>query len=96
MPFLVLKCAFRNIQTYQAVKGITDSYDSLVDLFESIEHFLNRLDIYTKIPPTVAMNEMLVKILVELLSTLALATKQIKEGKKSESVSDGVLYYQTQ
>jgi hypothetical protein len=42
------------------------------------------------------MNEMLVKILVELLSTLALATKQMKEGKKSESVSDEVLYYQTQ
>ncbi|KAF8462656.1 hypothetical protein DFH94DRAFT_787735, partial [Russula ochroleuca] len=64
-----------------AVKGTIDSYDVLVDLLESIDHFLNRLDIYTKVPPTNAMNEILVKILVELLSTLALATKQIKEGK---------------
>jgi hypothetical protein len=32
------------------------------------------------------MNEILVKILVELLSTLALATKQMREGKTSESV----------
>ena len=68
-----------------------DSYDALVDVFESIDHFLNRLDIYTKIPPTVAMTEMVVKILVELLSTLALSTEQIKEGKSSESVF--VRYY---
>jgi hypothetical protein len=33
------------------------------------------------------MTEMVVKILVELLSTLALATKQIKQGKLSESES---------
>ena len=73
--------------TYQAVNGILDSCDALVDLLESIEHFLKRLEIYTKIPPTVAMTEMVVKILVELLSTLALATKQIKQGKPSESAS---------
>ena len=83
-------------QAYQGVKGAIDSYDSLADLLESIETFLNRLDIYTKIPPTIAMNEMVVKILVELLSTLALATKQIKQGKTSESVFGEVLYYLTQ
>ena len=93
---LVLKRASRDIQTYQAVKGTIDSYDLLVDLLESIDHFLNRLDIYTKIPSTVAMTEMVVKILVELLSTLALATKQIKEGKTSESVFVEVIYYPTQ
>ena len=87
-------CAqLRNIQAYQAVKGTIDSYDGLVDLLESIDHFLNRLDIYTKVPPTDAMNEVLVKILVELLSTLASATKQIKEGTPSKSVFGGVLYY---
>jgi uncharacterized membrane protein len=71
---------------YQAVKGVIDSYDALVDLLESIDHFLNRLDIYTKILPTVAMTEMVVKILVELLSALALVTKQIKQGKPSETI----------
>jgi hypothetical protein len=63
----------------------------LVDLLESIEHFLNRLDIYTKIPPTVAMTQIVIKILVELLSALALVTKQIREGKPSESAFGGVL-----
>ena len=38
------------------------------------------------------MTEMVVKILVELLSALALVTKQIKQGKPSESFFDGVLY----
>ena len=64
-------------------------------MLESIEHFLNRLDIYTRIPPTVPMAEMVVKILVELLSTLALATKQMKEGKSSESIFGEALYYPT-
>ena len=42
--------------------------------------------------PTVAMTEMLVKILVELLSTFALATKAVKQGKPSESLFTVVLY----
>jgi hypothetical protein len=60
--------------------------DALVDLLESIEHFLKRLDIYTKVPPTPAMTEIVVKIIVELLSTLALATKHIRQGLPSESI----------
>jgi hypothetical protein len=41
------------------------------------------------------MTEMVVKILVELLSALALATKQIKEGKTSEFVFGDILHYLT-
>lgn len=51
----------------------------LVDLLGSIEQFLQRLDIYTKIPSIPAMTEILVKIMVELLSALGLVTKQIKQ-----------------
>ena len=94
LGILLSVCAFlsslsahlRDVQTYQAVKGVLDDYDTLADLLESVEHFLNRLDIYTKIPPTVGMTEMLVKILVELLSILALVTKQLQQGKLSKSV----------
>jgi hypothetical protein len=42
------------------------------------------------------MTEIVVKILGELLSTLALATRQIKQGKPSESVFDEKLLYLTQ
>ena len=57
-------------------------------------HFLNRLEIYTEIPPTETMNDMIVKIFVELLSTLALTTKETKQGKLSEStiVCEGIYY----
>ena len=70
----------------QAVKDVSASYDALLELFESIENFLSRLEIYTKIPPTAAMTDILVKIMIELLSTLALSTKQVKQGRPSEFV----------
>ena len=93
---LVLCVHLRDTQAYQAVKGSIDSYDALANLLESIEHFLNRLDIYTRMPHTAAMTEIVVKLLVELLSTLAVATKQIQEGISSESIFDEELYYPTQ
>jgi hypothetical protein len=79
-------------KTYQAVNGVLDDYDTLADLLESVEHFLNRLDIYTKIPPTASMTDIIIKILVELLSILALATKQLQQGKLSESVLGEILF----
>jgi hypothetical protein len=48
-------------------------------------NFLKRLDVYTNIPPTPWMTEILVKIMVELLSVLALATKQIRQGRFSKN-----------
>ena len=47
-------------------------------------NFLDRLEIYTNIPPTPIMTDMIVKIMVELLLVLGLATKQIKQGRFSE------------
>jgi hypothetical protein len=96
VPFFNLGEHLCDIQAYQAVKGVIDSYDALVDLLESIEHFFDRLDIYTKIPPTAAITEVVVKILVELLSTLALTTKEIKQGNPSVSVFDKISYHLTQ
>ena len=71
----------------QTIKDISTSYDALVDLLESIEHFMNRLDMYTRVPLTGAMTEMIVKIMVELIFMLALVTKQIKLNRPSEYVA---------
>ena len=62
-------------------------YDALVDLLETIEHFLNRLEIYAELPLTTAMAKIIVKIMVELLSTIALVTKRIKQSRPCECVS---------
>ena len=64
----------------QAAEGVSDGCDALGDLLEPIERFLKYLDIYTKVPPTLAMDEIIVKILAEPLSTLALAIKGPKLG----------------
>jgi hypothetical protein len=70
----------------QAFEGVTSDSKSIIELLELIESFLNRLGIYTKVPPTSAMTEIIVKIMVELLSTLAVATNQIRQGRPSEFV----------
>ncbi|KAN0121113.1 hypothetical protein V8E52_003701 [Russula decolorans] len=71
-----------------AVKGINANHEALVDLLESIEHFVKRLDIYSKICPAPAMPEIVVKILVEPLSVLAMAAKLTKKrfGEKNAEV----------
>jgi len=61
------------------------SYDALVDIFGCIENFLSRLMIYTKIEPTPALTTVVVNIMAELLSVLALATAQIEQGPLSKS-----------
>jgi len=69
---------------FQAASGVSSSYDALLDLFECLGSFLQRLDVYTNIPPTPIMTDIIVKIIVELLSVLSLATKQIRQGRFSK------------
>ncbi|KAH8980233.1 hypothetical protein EDB92DRAFT_1820618 [Lactarius akahatsu] len=71
-----------------AAKGVSSSYDALADLFECIGNFLKRLRIYTDIPLTPSMVDIIVKIMVELLSVFALATKQIKQGRFSKEICE--------
>ena len=56
----------------------------MLDLFECLGNFLKRLEVYTTIPPTPLMTDIIIKIMVQLLSVLALATKKIKEGRFSK------------
>ena len=80
-----------DIQVSQEFKGVGTNSDALVDLLETIERFLKQLDIYTKVLPTPAMTKFVVIIMMKLLSTLALATKQIRQGRPSEFAFAGVL-----
>jgi fungal STAND N-terminal Goodbye domain len=73
-----------NIWVFQASMGVSSSYDALVDLFECVGNFLNRLSIYTKIPFSPSISGIITKIMAEVLSVLSLAMKQIKQGRLSE------------
>ena len=59
----------------------------LIDIFVRIEGFFKRLESYTEVRPTEAMTDVILKILIQVLSILAIATKQIKQGRSSELLS---------
>ncbi|KAI9432171.1 hypothetical protein H4582DRAFT_1821453, partial [Lactarius indigo] len=67
--------------TIQASKDVAASHDILIDIFERIENFFKRLEAYTEVPQTAAMTDVIVKIMVEVLSIFAIATKEIRQGR---------------
>ena len=75
-----------DIGMLQTASDVSSSYDALIDLFECIGSFLKRLRIYTDLPLSPSMTDIIVKIMVELLSVLALATKQTKQGRFSRRI----------
>src|SRR5260221_12822480 len=70
------------------------SYDALADMLESIGHFVSRLRIYTeKSHPTPAVDEIVVKLMVELISALVLVTQKFKKRRLRESfLADAITY----
>jgi hypothetical protein len=62
------------------------SRGALIDLFERIENIFRRLETYIKVPPTPGMMDAIVKVMVELLCILAIATKEIKQNRASEFI----------
>jgi hypothetical protein len=68
----------------QAAKGVRASHEALLDIFERIEMFTRRLEVYTEVPATPEMMAMMVQITVEVLSILGIATKEIQQGRASE------------
>ena len=55
-------------------------------MLESIQHFISRLKIYTETRPSVpAVDEIVVKLMVELISMLALVTKKLTKRRLRES-----------
>ncbi|KAH8977734.1 hypothetical protein EDB86DRAFT_3249516, partial [Lactarius hatsudake] len=61
-----------------AAKDVRASHGAIIDLFECIENFFKRLEVYTQISLTTEMAGVLVKIVIELLSILSIATKEVK------------------
>ena len=56
----------------------------LIDIFVRIEGFFKRLVLYTEVPATAAMTDVIVTIITEVLSIVAIATKEVKRGRSSE------------
>ena len=68
------------------MRGVIASYETLVNLFERIQFFLQRLNRYAALPLTPEMTVLLGKIMAQVLSVLALSTKAMKERRISGSL----------
>ena len=60
---------------------------SLLNFLTASNIFFCRLEIYTGITPTTAMMDMIIEIMTEVLTILAIATKEVKRGRLSELIS---------
>ena len=69
---------------YQAAKDVRGSQDTLLDIFERMENFFRRLEVYTEVTPTTEMMDIIMKIMVEVVTILGIATKEIRQGRMSE------------
>jgi hypothetical protein len=65
----------------------------LVDLFGRIDGFIMRLESYKDIPPTHAMMDIIVKIMVEIIAILSIATAEIEQGRRSEPIASNLSYF---
>ena len=84
-PFLSPYRYPSDVQLDQAANGVITSCDVLADMLESIEHFVNRLRIYTETSHSLpAVDEIVVKLMVELISALALVTRKLKKRRLRE------------
>ena len=59
----------------------------LIDLFERIKSFFKRLESYTELKPSEAMTDLVAKIMVELLSIIAIVTVEIKQKRGSQFIT---------
>jgi hypothetical protein len=75
-----------DIEGPQAAKDASTTRDKLIEVLNHIERFFHRLETYTRITPTMAMTNMIVEIMVEVLTILGIATKEVKRGRLSELI----------
>ena len=78
--------SYYDILISQAAQGISADRDALIDLFERIENIFRRLETYVDVPPTPGMTDVIVKVMVEVLCILGIATKEIKQNRASKSI----------
>ena len=78
--------SYYDVLISQAAQGISADRDALIDLFERIENIFRRLEVYTDVPPTPGMTDVIVKVMVEVLCILGIATKEIKQNRASELI----------
>jgi hypothetical protein len=82
-----------DVRLSQAASGVTSSFNALLKLFERLGDFFQRLEIYISVQPTTKMTNIIVRIIIQVLSVLALATKEINAGPIGGQISKCTITY---
>jgi hypothetical protein len=88
---LLLVCIFSyvctahpNGITSQAAKNVRASEDTLFEVFDRLEAFFRRLEIYTEAALDERMVDIVAKIMAEVLNILGITTNKIKQSRMSK------------
>ena len=88
MPSLSSYRCPSDVQLNQTANDVITSYEVLAEMLESIEYFVKRLRIYTETSHSMPeVDEILVKLMVELISTLTLVIGKLRKRRSRESFS---------
>jgi hypothetical protein len=74
-----------DLNDLQATQGVSEKFDALVDLLESLGLFLRQLKIRSDVPFGNESKIVVVEILVEVLKALSLATQMMKQNRISRT-----------
>ncbi len=83
-PLYYVSATHRNAITSQAAIDVRASQGNLFEMFERLEAFFQRLEIYTEAALDQKMMDTVMKIMTEVLNVIGIATKEIKQGRTSK------------
>ena len=68
----------------KAAKDVSANYDMIVDLFEELKGFIERLGVLNQQDISMPLKKIIIEILAQLLVTLAVTTKWMKQKRPGE------------
>jgi hypothetical protein len=80
-----LRAVHPNTNDSQTAKDVRADQDSLFEIFNRLESFFERLEIYTEAALDQKMAETVTKIMAEVLNIIGVATKEMRQGRTSKS-----------
>ena len=83
-PAFFCRATYFDTKGPQVAKDASASRNQLIEIFNRVERFFRRLEVYTSIMRTMTLTNAIVDIMVEVLTILALATKEMKRGRFSK------------
>ena len=69
----------------QAAKNVSAHYDTIVDMFEELRGFVDRLGVLNQQNITVPIKKVVVEILAQFLSTLGVTMKSVRQKRPGEN-----------